>query len=57
MKAEWDSLQKESLLLCDENQRYEEKEEDFKIAKKIIKQLIGRVYWKEDFKDENTEKM
>jgi hypothetical protein len=49
-------LKKEALLLCDEQQRYEEKEELIVISKrpyKTQKTIIGRIYWKEDFTDED----
>jgi len=57
IKTEIIALKKESLLLCDENQRFEETEEEVIISrrpKKTEKRLIGRVLWKEEFKDEST---
>jgi hypothetical protein len=50
-------LKKENLLLCDETQRFEEAEEEVIISrrpKKTEKRLIGRIHWKEEFKDESN---
>lgn len=57
IKSEIIALKKENLLLCDETQRFEETEEEVIISrrpKKTEKRLIGRVLWKEEFKDEST---
>ena len=54
IKSEIIALKKENLLLCDESQRFEETEEEVIISrrpKKTEKRLIGRVLWKEEFKD------
>ena len=59
IKTEIVALKKEELLLCDEHQRFEEKEEEITISrrpKKTEKRLIGRIHWKEEFKDEDTGK-
>lgn len=59
IKTEIVALKKEELLLCDEYQRFEEKEEEVTISrrpKKTEKRLIGRIHWKEEFKDEDTDK-
>lgn len=57
IQSEIIALKKENLLLCDETQRFEETEEEVIISKrpkKTEKRLIGRVLWKEEFKDEST---
>ena len=57
IKSEIIALKKENLLLCDESQRFEETEEEVIISrrpKKTEKRLIGRVLWKEEFKDGST---
>lgn len=57
IKSEIIALKKENLLLCDETQRFEEAEEEVIISrrpKKTEKRLIGRIHWKEEFKDEGT---
>jgi len=59
IKSEIIALKNENLLLCDETQRFEETEEEVIISrrpKKTEKRLIGRIHWKEEFKDENTGK-
>ena len=59
IKSEIVALKKEALLLCDDHQRFEEKEEEIIISrrpKKTEKRLIGRIHWKEEFKDEDTGK-
>jgi len=58
IKTEIVALKKEELLLCDDHQRFEETEEDIIISrrpKKTEKRLIGRIHWKEEFKNEDTE--
>jgi hypothetical protein len=53
-------LKKENILFCDENQWFEEKIESHPKLKYQRKnnfldgKLVGRVFWKEDFKDEDT---
>ena len=58
LKKEILQLNRECLLLCDEEQRFEEKMETITIRegrRKIkVEKLIGRVYWKEKFLDEGT---
>ena len=58
LKTEILELRKEGLLLCDEQQRFEEKIETIteKDGRKRFKReaLIGRVFWKETFVDEDT---
>lgn len=52
-------MKKEELLFCDEFKRFAETEEEVTISKrpkKVEKRLIGRVYWKEQFKDMDTGK-
>ncbi len=42
--------------LCDDKQRYEEKMEERVISKRpkqTVTELIGRIYWKEDYYDED----
>jgi hypothetical protein len=59
IKSEIVALKKEALLLCDDYQRFEENEEEIIISrrpKKTEKRLIGRIHWKEEFKDEDTGK-
>ena len=60
INAQIAELKKEAMLLCDEQQRYEEKEEtpmEYKFAPPATPILIGRIYWKEDFIDEETEEV
>jgi hypothetical protein len=50
-------LKKEAMLLCDKQQRFEEKEElivTSKRPRRTEKRLIGRVFWDEHFVDEGT---
>jgi len=57
IKNEINNLKKEAIILCDETQRFSEVDEDIIISrrpKKLEKRLIGRVHWKEEFKDEST---
>ena len=57
-KAELEKLEKEDILFSDDQQWFVEKEEEVKFRqnRKLIKEtrLIGRVYWKEHFVDEDT---
>ena len=59
-KAELEKLEKEDILFSDDQQWFVEKEEEVKFRqnRKLIKEtrLIGRVYWKEHFVDEDTGK-
>jgi hypothetical protein len=54
-------LEREALLLCDDEQRYSEKYEMVTVnnnGKKVKQQwLIGRIHWKEDFGDASTGQM
>lgn len=57
-KSEIIELQRKSILLCDEFQRFEEKEEEIVLKrrpKKTEKRLIGRIFWNEKFKDQSSE--
>lgn len=57
LKSEIRALKEEDLLLCDESQRFEEKVEKVIVSKrpkKTEEQLIGRIIWREAFKDEDT---
>lgn len=47
-------LERESLLLCDDEQWYEEKIETIGRGKTKRDSLIGRIHWMQDFKDEST---
>lgn len=52
-------LRKEALLLSDEEQWFTEKEEEFVVSRRpkvTEKQLVGRIHWNEEFKDEDTGK-
>ena len=57
-KAELEKLEKEDILFSDDQQWFVEKEEEVKFRqnRKLIKEtrLIGRVYWKEHFVDEDS---
>jgi hypothetical protein len=56
LKAEIIELRKEDMLLCDKNQWFTEQEEEVLICgrpKKYETKLIGRIHWKETFKDED----
>lgn len=60
IKNEINDLRKEDLLLSDDEQRFEEKIEShprYKYQRKdnfLDGKLVGRVYWKENFKDDDT---
>ncbi len=57
LESEIIELTKETLLLSDEKQWFVEKEETRVISKRPKKEetlLVGRIYWKEDFGDEDT---
>lgn len=53
-------LTKANLLLCDKEQRFEEKIESHpkrrgqRLPNELDGKLVGRVYWHEDFLDEDT---
>lgn len=51
-------VKRDLMLLCDDKQWFEEKMESFvrrsKRKKETIQHLIGRVYWNENFIDEDT---
>jgi len=54
------TLMKEDYLLSDEEQWFEEKEEEVIISKrpkKTEKKLIGRIFWKQPFIDEDTDEV
>ena len=57
-KAELERFEKEDILFSDDQQWFVEKEEEVKFRqnRKLIKEtrLIGRVYWKEHFVDEDS---
>ena len=57
-KAELEKLEKENLLFSDEQQWFVEKEEEVKFRqnRKVVTEnkLIGRVFWKEHFVDEDS---
>ena len=57
-KAELRRLEEEDILFSDEQQWFIEKEEEVKFRenRKLIKEtrLIGRIYWKEHFEDEDS---
>ena len=60
LKKEILELERENLLLCDDEQWFTEKEEDVIVSKrpkKTEKHLIGRVHWQQGFKDEDTGEM
>jgi hypothetical protein len=55
--AKMKDLEREDLLLCDDEQWFTEQEEDVVVKRRpriVEKKLIGRIHWKEDFKDEDT---
>ena len=58
LQAQRKELLIDGLLLCDDEQRYEEKVEvisEKKEGKRVKREaLIGRVYWKQTFHDEDT---
>ena len=57
--AEIIELKKQSYLLSDKTQWFEEKEETKIITRRPMKTetcLVGRIYWKEKFEDESTGK-
>ena len=60
-KAELEKLEKEDILFSDDQQWFVEKEEEVKFRqnRKLIKEtrLIGRVYWKEHFVDEDSSEL
>lgn len=58
LKLDIQTLWRESLLLCDEKQWFEEKMETNKVreGRKLVEKqwLIGRIHWVENFRDEDT---
>lgn len=57
LQSEIQELRKETLMLCDERQWFTEEEEEIIVKKRpkiIDKVLVGKIRWKEDFKDEET---
>lgn len=59
MKAEILELNREDALLCDKEQWYKEQEETQTYGRgknKVTETaLVGRVYWKQGFKDDDTD--
>jgi len=56
LKNEIIELQRQDLLLCDEDRQYYEKEVDVTVSRRpkvVEKQLHGFIKWKEYFKDED----
>lgn len=49
-------IRKETFLLCDKVQRFEEKTEIIGHGKSKRVALLGRIYWKEDFIDDDSKK-
>ena len=59
IEKEMEALFIQDMLFCDKKQWYKEQEEDVVISrrpKKIERQKIGRLFWKEKFVDEDTGK-
>lgn len=54
LQSEIAQLTIEDYQLCDDTQRYEEKEETWDIGKKKETHIVGRIYWVENFKDESN---
>lgn len=57
LSDEIDLLRIEELQICDSEQTYEEKEEEWVVKRRPITKethMIGRVHWNEDFIDEDT---
>lgn len=55
-KEQIKELTRQSILLSDKNQWFEEKEEDVVISRRpkvVEKQLVGRVYWKMKIEDDS----
>lgn len=58
LKLEIIELQKEACLLSDKEQWFTERTEECIVSrrpKKTEKVLIGRIHWKENFKDDDTD--
>lgn len=58
LEAQNIELQKQNYLLCDDKQWFVEKEEEVLVSKRPNRtdtMLIGRVHWKEFFKDDSSE--
>ena len=62
LKLENIKLARQAMLMSDENQQFTEEVENYPDAKKgstgniLNGQLVGRIHWKESFKDEDTGK-
>lgn len=57
INSEITALQKEALMLCDEEQWYKEEDEVFTISKRPKKtetKRVGRIYWLQNFIDESN---
>jgi hypothetical protein len=57
LKEDIIELRKETFFLSDKQQWFIEKEETHIVSRRPKKEetfLIGRIYWKEDFRDEDT---
>jgi FtsZ-binding cell division protein ZapB len=54
LRLEIIELKKQALLLSDDVQQFEEKKEIIGRGKHKREVLVGRIHWKEDFKDEDT---
>ena len=54
LEAENLELRKQALLLSDDEQQYREEMETHGRGKKKREMLVGRIHWKEEFKDEDT---
>lgn len=57
LENEVQELWYENLLLCDKQQWFTEKKETHGRGKKKREILVGRIHWKEDFKDQDTDKV
>ena len=58
LSDEIDLLKIEALQICDSEQTYEEKEEEFIVKKRPLTKethMIGRIHWLEDFIDEDDD--
>lgn len=54
LQKEHIELNRKYMLLSDKHQQFEEKEETTGKGKNKKTQLVGRVHWIQDFKDEDT---
>lgn len=55
LKSQVNELYEQFMVTSGRLYRFEENEETFGRGKSKITELIGRVYWKEDFKDEDSD--